>query len=198
MHLTREQKDLIRWAHDSAKAVHAGAVRKGANLPFVAHPRRVAGSAHSYIAYQQYVPENDPAVVVAAALLHDSIEDGHIHPNAVEIVFGKEVCRLVCALTSFPEPGLNRRSRKFRMCEKFRKASCDAQFIKLLDRLDNVITIEQLDPGFRRLYAIESIELVNAIQAVWSGRVAPLPEVFYDLCTTIRSAVSPYLPLAID
>ena len=67
---------------------HAQQVRKGTDIPYIAHLLGVASIALEYGANE------DEAI---AALLHDAIEDVHYAPGAREAVagFGPEVLRIV-------------------------------------------------------------------------------------------------------
>ncbi len=77
---------LIYDAIEFALAVHKNDTRKGTETPYIFHPLE-AGAIASGLT-------NDPEVI-AAALLHDTVEDAHVTTELLEFLFGKEVARLV-------------------------------------------------------------------------------------------------------
>ena len=79
---------MIQKAAEFAAHVHAGALRKGSKLPYIVHPREVA----MIVAMMTEDPE-----VIAAAYLHDVIEDAGVRYEELEEQFGKRVADLVQA-----------------------------------------------------------------------------------------------------
>ena len=79
---------LLTAAHDVASAVHAGPL--GSGRVSLRHPVAVARLLHD---------AGYPAHVLAAALLHDVVEDGHIDARRLEGRFGQRITRLVEQLT---------------------------------------------------------------------------------------------------
>ena len=77
---------LVKKAADYARKVHNGQQRKGGE-PFFEHVHRVA----------QRGPQTP--VAVAAAYLHDAVEDLRARPEDILFVFGQEVYDLVMLLT---------------------------------------------------------------------------------------------------
>ena len=73
---------MIQKAAEFAAHVHAGALRKGSKLPYIVHPREVA----MIVAMMTEDPE-----VIAAAYLHDVIEDAGVRYEELEEQFGKKV-----------------------------------------------------------------------------------------------------------
>ena len=67
---------MIQKAAEFAAHVHAGALRKGSKLPYIVHPREVA----MIVAMMTEDPE-----VIAAAYLHDVIEDAGVRYEADSI-----------------------------------------------------------------------------------------------------------------
>lgn len=73
--------------------------------------------------------------LVAAAYLHDVLEDTHVTLEEIEIEFGEAVALLVSAVTDGPgETRRERKRRPYRMIPRVRWAL----FIKLADRIANV------------------------------------------------------------
>ena len=79
---------MIQKAAEFAAHAHAGALRKGSKLPYIVHPREVA----MIVAMMTEDPE-----VIAAAYLHDVIEDAGVRYEELEEQFGKRVADLVQA-----------------------------------------------------------------------------------------------------
>ena len=80
---------LVSRAATMARIAHAGQVDK-AGEPYIGHPARVA----KRVAAAGFAPE-----VVAAAWLHDVVEDTPVTVAQIETEFGPEVARVVAALT---------------------------------------------------------------------------------------------------
>jgi (p)ppGpp synthase/HD superfamily hydrolase len=105
--------------------------------------------------------------MVAAAWLHDTIEDCGVARQTLATEFGEPVATIVTELTDTTKadfPNLNRAGRKARECERLRSASRPARIIKLLDRIDNLSEKGVTDDGFLKLYARESAMLLEALQ----------------------------------
>lgn len=84
------QSGVVRSALALMYRAHGNAKRKGDDLPFVDHPVDVAELLHR---------EGFDETVIAAALLHDVVEDTDATIDEVELRFGEEVSSLVAALT---------------------------------------------------------------------------------------------------
>ena len=61
-----EEKRMIQEAVNFAERAHRGAVRKGSRIPYITHPLEAAVIAASI---------TDDPEVIAAAVLHDVLED---------------------------------------------------------------------------------------------------------------------------
>ena len=84
----------IRFATDA----HAGQLRKMADTPYILHPMEVA----SIIATMTKDVE-----VMAAGMLHDTIEDCHVPADVIREQFGPRVYALVMSETEDKLPGLS-------------------------------------------------------------------------------------------
>jgi guanosine-3',5'-bis(diphosphate) 3'-pyrophosphohydrolase len=102
--------------------------------------------------------------MIAAAYLHDVVEDTPVTLEAIELEFGAEVARLVEELTdvSRPEDG-NRKTRKAIDREHSAAASPEGQTIKLADLIDNSETITKHDPDFAKVYMREKRALLEVM-----------------------------------
>lgn len=123
---------MILKAAQFAEAHHRGQIRRFNGTPYIWHPMRVAGRA------SMLRGAND--VVVAAAWLHDVVEDCAVSPELIDGQFGPDVRRIVLELTN---PSKNRRDldrsqRKAIDRKHLSSATPEARAIKLLDRIDNL------------------------------------------------------------
>ena len=81
---------LVRHAYLYAVFWHEGQRRKGSDRPYVVHPVTVG---------RILLDDGDSADLVAAALLHDLLEDTSLLPAEIEERFGRRVRELVVAVT---------------------------------------------------------------------------------------------------
>jgi (p)ppGpp synthase/HD superfamily hydrolase len=99
--------------------------------------------------------------MVAAAWLHDVVEDTGCTYNDIHMGFGTDIATLVGWLTdvSRPEDG-NRAVRKARDREHTAAAPAEAQTIKLADLISNTRSIMAHDPKFAVTYLEEKRALL--------------------------------------
>jgi len=141
----------FRFAHIS----HAGQKRKYTGEPYIIHPRRVS----FWVAAVTYDPE-----VVAAAILHDVLEDTSATFEELRDRFGWRVARMVWEVTDISRPNDgNRRVRKEIDRQHLALTSAEAQTIKLADLIDNTGSIVAHDPGFARVYMREKALLLEVL-----------------------------------
>src|SRR5260221_9477681 len=104
---------------------------------------------------------------VAAAWLHDVVEDTPIPLTHVRAVFGSDVAQLVQELTDkFTKqnyPGLNRHQRKAKEVERLSKISDRAKTIKYADFLSNLESVSVLGPNFGEVYTREVAEALRSM-----------------------------------
>lgn len=102
--------------------------------------------------------------MVAAAWLHDVVEDTSVGLEEIRSLFGNGVADLVGWLTN-PSKGMNlpRADRKRIDREHLAKAPREAKIIKMLDCLDNLSEMEAAPADFKKLYGEESLLLAHAI-----------------------------------
>lgn len=150
--------DVVRKAQVYAMAAHAavGQKRKYTGEPYIVHPAEVASIVAS-------VPGSTPDMV-AAAWLHDVIEDTGCTFTDVHMAFGIDIATLVGWLTdvSKPEDG-NRAKRKAMDREHTAQAPAEAQTIKLADLISNSRSIMQHDPEFAKTYLEEKRLLLEVM-----------------------------------
>jgi (p)ppGpp synthase/HD superfamily hydrolase len=110
---------------------------------------------------------------LAAALLHDVVEDTSVELEQIRSKFGQRVAGIVDELTNkYPRStGLSREKRKTKEAQRLASVSCEAMQIKLADIAANVKGIAKLHPGFARIYLAEKVTFLPKIQrrdALWN------------------------------
>lgn len=142
-----------------ATIAHQGQVRKYSGEPYINHPLEVARIVSKCMGVTDEM--------IAAALLHDTVEDCDVTLEQITDHFGHEVARLVGWLTdvSRPEDG-NRFVRKALDREHTGRGCCDAKTIKLADLISNTRSIVIDDPGFAKTYMAEKDLILHVI---WQG-----------------------------
>ncbi|WP_282760884.1 HD domain-containing protein [Komagataeibacter saccharivorans] len=150
--------DLISRADAFAARAHASIDqrRKYTGDPYIGHPRRVAQTVKDTGARDE---------VIAAALLHDVVEDTPVTLEEIRTEFGKDVAALVEMVTDVSRPADgNRRVRKAMDRDHLALASAEGQTIKLADLIDNTASITRYDPGFAKIYMREAVELPGVLK----------------------------------
>lgn len=150
--LTAEDKKLIRKAFDVAVDAHQDQRRKSGEA-YIFHPIAVAKIVASEIGLG--------ATSIAAALLHDVVEDTPITIQDIEKLFNPKVAQLVEGLTkiSLVQKDLNASIQ----AENFRKMILTLNddvrviLIKLADRLHNMQTMESMQEDKQTKIASETL-----------------------------------------
>lgn len=159
--------DIVRKAQVYAMAAHAavGQKRKYTGEPYIVHPAEVASIVAS-------VPGSTPDMV-AAAWLHDVIEDTGCTFTDVHMAFGIDIATLVGWLTDVSQPhDGNRAHRKAMDREHTAQAPAEAQTVKVCDLLSNTKSIVAHDPEFARVYLAEKRELLAVLTKADPGILA--------------------------
>src|SRR5437588_7508548 len=152
-HLDRTDQEIVRRAYERALSAHAGQ-RRLSGEEYVNHPMEVAAILADL--------ELD-AETLAAALLHDTVEDTPLTAEAVEQEFGPEVARLVDGVTKLGRISL--RSDQQQQAENIRKMmvamaeDLRVVLIKLADRLHNMRTLDPLPEVKRRKISRETLDI---------------------------------------
>lgn len=105
--------------------------------PYINHPIQLA-----HILVEAHI--EDP-VVLAAALLHDTIEDTNTTLDEIEIVFGQEIAQIVQECSD--DKALNKLERKQAQIDHAAKVSHKAKLVKLADKIANVGDIHRTPPA---------------------------------------------------
>ena len=141
---------LVSRAKVFAAEAHKGQLRKYTGEAYFYHVNNVALAVFA---------AKGSETMVAAAYLHDVVEDTKYTIEDIGELFGLEVAELVYDLTdhftSKNYPNWNRAKRKYHEAKRLGKVSKDAKLIKWCDLADNTSTIVKYDPGFAKIYLKE-------------------------------------------
>jgi hypothetical protein len=149
--------DLVAEARRFATEAHEriDQRRKYSNQPYQEHLKAVA---------EQVASVTDDAETIAAAWLHDTVEDTPATFGDLERRFGRSVRDLVAELTDVSRPGDgNRAERKAIDRHHLAQGSARAKTIKLADLIDNCTDICRHDAGFARVYLGEAAALLDVL-----------------------------------
>ena len=144
---------LVERAFEFSASAHQGQKRLSGD-DYISHAIEVA---------KILVAQHLDSVTIAAALLHDVVEDADVGLNEIRERFGEEVAGLVDGLTKISS--LTFRSAAEAQSENYRKLllsiARDARVImvKLADRLHNMRTLKHLPPDKQRRIALETREI---------------------------------------
>jgi (p)ppGpp synthase/HD superfamily hydrolase len=146
---------IVSKAERLARIAHDGQLRKYDCQPYIVHPEAVFKIVSSVT--------NDPAIL-AAAWLHDTVEDTNVTIEMIEAGFGKEIASIVLEVTNVAEKfDGDRQRRKELEKQHLAKASSKAKTVKLADMLDNVPSIIKNDPKFARTYVAEKKAVLEVL-----------------------------------
>ena len=148
---------LIVRAYEVAAGAHEGQ-RRASGESYIEHPLAVAG-----ILAELEMDRN----TIAAAILHDVVEDTTITGEEVALQFGEEIAALVEGVTKLTR--IPYQSKEDAQVENLRKMfmamarDIRVIIIKLADRLHNMRTLESLPPSKRQAIARETIDIYAPI-----------------------------------
>ena len=148
---------LVERAFEFYESAHRGQFRKSGE-PYITHPLAVA----SILSEWQLDAEG-----LAAALLHDVMEDTSVTRTELESTFGKPVAAMVDGLSKLDQ--IEFASREDAQAESFRKMllamARDVRviLIKLADRLHNMRTLDAMAPTHRKRIARETLDIYAPI-----------------------------------
>jgi guanosine-3',5'-bis(diphosphate) 3'-pyrophosphohydrolase len=156
-YLDPESVATVLKAYEVGKQAHSGQTRKTGE-PYILHPVAVA---------QILANMRMDHVSIAAAILHDTIEDTELSWEDINRNFGVEIADLVEGVTKLDK--MKFRTRMQADAESFRKLmlamSRDLRviFIKLADRLHNMRTLGSMSLNSRRRIARETLDIYAPI-----------------------------------
>ncbi len=137
--LTKDDKKLIRSAFDLAVDAHKDQRRKSGEA-YIFHPIAVAKIVASEIGLD--------ATSIAAALLHDVVEDTDVTITDIEQMFGESVARIVDGLTKISnlssDKDISLQAENFRKMLLTLNEDVRVIIIKIADRLHNMQTMDSM------------------------------------------------------
>jgi len=140
-------------AMTTAIDAHGDQKRKYTGDPYWKHLAEVAAIVNTV---------TDDEDVIAAAWLHDTLEDTELTRSAIREQFGERVLSLVIGLTEVDVSG-NRKVRKEAERARLASQGGDVQTIKYADLISNTSSIVNNDPGFARVYLDEKVQLLQSM-----------------------------------
>lgn len=125
--------DIFDKAIMFAARAHSGSFRKGTTTPYIVHPMEAAAIVATM---------TDDKVVLAAAVLHDVVEDTEYTIEDIRREFGEDVARLVSAESEDKRDDLPAgdtwKIRKQETLERLKNATREEKMIVLGDKLSNI------------------------------------------------------------
>ena len=119
-----------------AVKAHSGTERRGKGFPYIVHPME-AMEIVSTITHDQEL--------LAAAVLHDTVEDTDVTEEQIRKEFGDRVASIVASESDTFEEGVKEEdswhARKQSAIERLASASMDAKIVALGDKLSNMRAI---------------------------------------------------------
>ncbi|MFL2639353.1 MAG: RelA/SpoT family protein [Flavobacteriaceae bacterium] len=194
--LSNEDRKLIRLAFNTSVDAHKNQRRKSGE-PYVFHPIAVAKIVASKIGLD--------ATCIAAALLHDVIEDTEYDEAKIQKLFGKTISKIVVGLTKISK--LKKEKNISLQAENFRKMLLTLNddvrviLIKIADRLHNMQTLDVMKPEKQLKIASETLFIYSPIahriglydvksELEDLGLKYTEPEIFYEIKSKIEDSKS--------
>ena len=119
-----------------AVRAHAGTERRGKGFPYIVHPMEAVEIVATMTSDQE---------LLAAAVLHDTVEDTDVTIEQIRAEFGERVASFVAVESDEPHQSRdsveNWRARKQAAIDRLARASRDAKIVALGDKLSNMRAI---------------------------------------------------------
>ena len=145
--------ELLDRAIIFAVRAHAGTERRGKGFPYIVHPMEAVEIVATMTSDQE---------LLAAAALHDTVEDTDVTVEDIRREFGDRIADLVASESDTFQEGVSEEdswhSRKRAAIERLARASHDAKIVALGDKLSNMRAIA-------RDYAIQGDAFWNIFHA---------------------------------
>lgn len=137
---------LVEEAIVFAARAHAGQRRKKTELPFIWHPLAVGRLLQD---------DGFAEAIVAAGVLHDTVEDTRVTLAEIRTRFGDEVAAIVDGCTEPEHKTREWEERKRHTIESMRTAAFAVRVVAAADKIDNLRAI--------------AVDLGNVGEEVWTG-----------------------------
>jgi myo-inositol-1(or 4)-monophosphatase len=145
--------DLLDRAIMFAVRAHAGTERRGKGFPYIVHPMEAMEIVATLTSDQE---------LLAAAALHDTVEDTDVTVEQIRAEFGDRIASLVASESDTFEQGVSEEdswhARKQAAIDRLSSAPHDAKIVALGDKLSNMRAIA-------RDYAMQGDKLWNLFHA---------------------------------
>lgn len=119
-----------------AVKAHAGTERRGKGFPYIVHPMEAMEIVSTITSDQE---------LLAAAALHDTVEDTDVTLEQIRQEFGERIADLVADESDTFTPGVSEEdswhARKQAAIDRLAKASRDAKIVAIGDKLSNMRAI---------------------------------------------------------
>ena len=146
-------ENLITKAEAYARQNHEGQFRKGeAQEPYVTHVAEVASRVARYGGSES---------AIAAAWLHDVVEDCDPEIEDIENLFGSKVAKIVAEVTD--DKSLSKQDRKARQVKNAPYKSEEACLVKWADKICNLLSIANSPPPWDKARKMEYIEWAREV-----------------------------------
>ena len=156
-YMPAEQVEQVMRAYEFSATAHRGQTRLSGD-PFISHPLAVA---------QILADMHMDSQAIAAAILHDVVEDTETPITELDQQFGNEIATLVDGVSKLDQ--MHFTSRAEAQAESFRKmmlamiGDIRVILVKLADRLHNMKTMDSMPADKRARIARETLEIYAPI-----------------------------------
>ena len=154
--LTKTDRELIKRAYFFAEMAHKKQIRKSGEPYFI----------HLVSTAKNLAGLGMDGIVIAAGLLHDSIEDGVTTQKKIREVFGKEILFLINGVTKLGTiryRGMQRHNESLRKLFVATSKDIRVLIIKFSDRIHNLETLKYVRPDKQKRIATESLEIYTPL-----------------------------------
>ena len=148
------EKSILDRAIALAVAAHSGMRRKRVSLPYILHPMEVTVIASTLTTDEE---------VLAATMLHDTVEDAGITPTQIAAVCGERVARLVMSETEEAHPEMSR---------------CDSWKVRKEESLNLLRHAE--DPGTKIMWLSDKLANMRSYLRMWEAQGDAMWESFHQ------------------
>lgn len=156
---------IVSEARAFAYGAHAGQIRKYTGEPYITHCDAVAHMVVDAAGDDHHI---------AAAWLHDTVEDTPVTNDDISRMFGETIAKYVEYLTDYDHSYGNRATRKAADRTRLATAPNEVKTIKLADIIDNTKSIVEHDPKFAKVYLEEKRLLLPVLKGgdEWLWKIA--------------------------
>jgi len=174
-----------------AAAAHQGQQRKGSGRPYIVHPVCVA---------RLLVEAGCEDEIIAAGLLHDTLEDTRLTLEDLHRFFGETVAATVAGCSE-PDKSVPWKTRKLHTLQTLRTAPLEVRLVTCADKLDNVLSLaeEEREQGealwgrFNRGRDDQAWYYRSIVQGLSMGDACsePCAELLHELQAAVESLFGP-------